>query len=201
MNVKRDFFYAKKRAINSFEKAHSEKKIDQKILSILNIINKSSVYFTTSSCSGRIVLLEIPRFGDKKNAKFLGKWHKTIEFDEILSSLISANKGQIWLLAQSSIIHVVAADLQAADKIIKIANTSGFKNSGIKSINRKIICEICSTERLDTPIGSNKVLLCDKDFLIFLVNIANEIIEKSNKKLLRFEQILKKYLSTNKTTN
>jgi tRNA wybutosine-synthesizing protein 3 len=130
----------------------------------------------------------------------LGKWHRYIEFDEIITASKKAKRGQIWLIAQSSIIHVVTANLKAADKIIKIANASGFKNSGIKSLNRKIICEICSTERLDVPVGRNRVLLCDKEYLQLLINIANEIIEKSTKKLLRLEQKLKKYLSTHKTT-
>lgn len=200
MTPKHDFLEGKKKAINSLEKAKSESKADEKILPILNILNNSGEYYTSSSCSGRIVLLEIPEIGDKKNAKFLGKWHRCIEFDEIISASKKAKKGQIWLLAQSSIIHVVAANLKAADKIIKIANASGFKNSGIKSINSKIICEICSTERLDTPVGKNKILLCNKEYLQLLVNIANEIIEKSTMKLLRLELNLKKYLSTYKTT-
>jgi len=201
MMLNKDFLNRKEKAINSLEKAKNESKADEKILPILNILNNSEEYFTSSSCSGRIVLLEIPEIGDKKNAKFLGIWHRCIEFDEIITASKKAKKGQIWLLAQSPIIHIVSANLQAADKIIKIANASGFKNSGIKSINKKIMCEICSTERLDAPVGRNRNLFCDKEYLQLLVNISNDIIDRSTKKLLRLEQKLKKYLSTHKTTN
>jgi tRNA wybutosine-synthesizing protein 3 len=200
MTQKQVFLRGKEKAIESLDKAKNEGKADEKILPILNILNRSEEYYTSSSCSGRIVLLEIPEIGDKKNAKFLGKWHRCIDYDEVIDALQKAKKGQIWLLAQSSIIHIVSANLNAADKLIKIANASGFKNSGIKSINSKIICEICSTERLDAPIGNNQFLYCNEEYLQLLVNIANEIIEKSTKKLLRFELKLKKCLSTHKTT-
>lgn len=194
------FLDGKEKALRALEKARIENKVDEKIIPILDILNNSREYYTSSSCAGRIVLLEIPQIGDKKNADFLGRWHRAIELDEILSASKRAKKGQIWLLAQSPIIHVVVADIQAADKIIKLANASGFKNSGIKSTTKKIICEICSTERLDAPIGKNKTLFCEKEYLQLLVNIANDIIDKSTKKLLRFEHKLKKYLSTHKTT-
>ena len=49
----------------------------------MNIINKSDDYYTSSSCSGRIVLIELPEIGDKKEAKFLGKWHREILRNEL----------------------------------------------------------------------------------------------------------------------
>jgi len=164
------------------------------------MINDSREYYTSSSCAGRIVLLEIPQIGDKKNARFIGKWHRTIEPDEILSVAKKAKTGQLWLLAQPPIFHIAANNNETADKMVKIANASGFKNSGVKSTRRKIIVEVCSTERLDAPIGRDGLLFCSDEHLQLLVDIANEVIEKSTVKLHRFEQKLKKYLSTHKTT-
>ena len=72
MNVEQDFNEGKKSAIKKLEKAHDAGEVDKGILPILNIINKSENYYTSSSCFGRIVVLEIPDIGDKKNAEFLG---------------------------------------------------------------------------------------------------------------------------------
>ncbi len=174
--------------------------MDVGILPILDIINSSDDYFTSSSCFGRIVLLELPVIGDKKNAKFVGKWHRTINPDEILSVLDQAKTGQLWILAQSSIIHIGAKTNESADKLLKIAYSCGFKHSGFKSLENRYIIEICSTERLDAPVGQNGKLFCDKEHLDLLVNISNKIMEKSNAKLKRFEQELRKSLSTYKTT-
>jgi len=201
MKSKKSFFEGKEKALKSLEKALGENKADEKILPILEIINDSREYYTTSSCAGRIVLLEIPSIGDKQQARFLDRWHRTIEPCELLSPAKKSKKGMIWLIAQSPILHIAAKTNTAADKMVKIANASGFKNSGLKSVGKKPIVEVCSTERLDAPIGKNGTLFCNEEHLNFLVDIANEVIEKSTLKLNRFKQELKKYLSTHKTTH
>ena len=200
MKNEKIFLDAKKKALDLLYVAKNEKKVDDDIISILDIINDFEDFYTSSSCFGRIVLLEIPSIGDKKEAKWIGKWHRSIKSDEILKVLKNANKGQLWILAQSPIIHIVAKTNNAADKILKTAILSGFKNSGIKSIGRKIVVEVCSTERLDSPVGLDGNLYCDDEYLKLIVNTANEVLEKSTIKLHRFEQNLRKYLSTHKTT-
>jgi len=187
MDSKKEFLEAKRNALISLEKACNENQVDEGILPIIKIINEFEDYYTSSSCAGRIVLLEIPDIGDKKNAKFLGKWHKSIRPDEINISAKKARKGQLWLLAQSPIIHVTSINNEAADRMIKTAISCGFKNSGVKSIGKKIVVEVCSTERLDAPIGRNGLLFCNEKYLQLLVKIANDVIEKSNNKLLRFK--------------
>ncbi len=200
MNYEKLFLDGKKQAIQKLNNAISEKKVDIGILPILNIINKSENYYTSSSCFGRIVILEIPEIGDKKEARFLGKWHKEIEIDEVISKLKNAKFGQVWILSQSPIIHIVAKNEISADKILKIAISCGFKNSGLKSFGKRIVAEICSTERLDCPIGCDGIIFCDKKHLELLVKISNKIIEKSTNKLYKLEVKLKKDLSTRKTT-
>lgn len=201
MNIEQDFLEGKKSAISKLNKAKKENKVDKGILSILDIINGSEKYYTSSSCYGRIVVLEIPNIGNKKEARFLGKWHRAIDIEELISAIKKAKIGQIWLLSQSPIIHITAKTNDAADRILKTAIACGFKNSGIKSFKRKIVVEICSTERLDVPIGSDGVLFSKKEHLELLTNISNEIINKSRKKLDKFEKQLKKDLKTHKLTN
>lgn len=201
MKVEKEFLYVKEQAIKSLEEAHNENKVDSKIKPILDIINKSNEYYTSSSCAGRIVLLELPHIGDKKQAIFLGKWHDTITLENILSESKKAKKGLLWMLAQSPIIHVSAFSVDAANKLVKTAISSGFKNTSIKSTTKKITVEVCSTERLDAPIGRDGNLFCSEEYLQLLVDIANEVIEKSDVKINRFEDKLRKSLSTQKTTN
>jgi len=74
--------------------------------------------------------------------------------------------------------------------MVKAAIACGFKNSGLKSLGKKIVVEICSTERLDAPIGRDGNLFCNEEYLRLLIEIANEVFEKSNEKLTRFEKKL-----------
>ena len=200
MNTERNFIENKKNALKNLKKAKNENKVDEGIIPILDIINKCEDFYTSSSCFGRIVILEIPNIGDKKEAKFLGKWHRKVTFDEIFSSIKGAKTGQLWFLSQSPIIHVIARSVNSAENILKTAISCGFKNSGIKSIGNKIIVEICSTERLDSPIGKDGEILCNKEHLKLLISISNKIIEKSTKKVYKLEEKLGKDLSTKKTT-
>jgi len=200
MNLEKSFIENKKNATQKLNIAKKEKKVDIEILPILNIINASENYYTSSSCFGRTVILEIPSIGNKKEAKFLGKWHRQIDINELLTALKQAKKGQIWLLSQSPIIHIVSKNDIAADKLLKIAISCGFKNSGLKSFGNRIVLEICSTERLDCPIGEDQNIFCNKDHLELLINISNKIIERSTNKLFKLEKKLKKDLSTDKLT-
>ncbi len=194
MDSKKEFNDGKKNALKSLEKAYHIKKIDEGILPILHLINASCNYYTSSSCAGRIVLLEIPNIGNKKEAVFLGKWHRTIDPDEIKNAVEKAYRGLLWLLAQSPIIHIVSDTSKNADAMVKTAISCGFKNSGIKSLGKRIVVEICSTERLDAPIGQDKNLFCNEEYLRLLVDISNEIIEKSKVKLHQFERKLHDFL-------
>ncbi|MGF3554918.1 MAG: tRNA-wybutosine modification methyltransferase TYW3 [Thermoplasmatota archaeon] len=169
MPLEKEFLKSKEKAITYLKKAKINDMVDKKISTILELINNSNEFFTSSSCAGRIVLLEIPKIGDKKNARFLGIWHRKIKSFELLSALKEAKTGLIWIIAQSPIIHVYAKTLDDADKLVKIANASGFKNSSFKSFNKNIVIEICSTERLDAPIGRDGVLFCNKSYLNLLV--------------------------------
>ena len=200
MCTSKEFLDAKERALNLLWKDKSENKVDKGIERILDIINKSDDYYTSSSCAGRIVLIELPEIGDKRGAKFLGKWHRRIDQSEVELAAKKAKTGLLWLLAQSPILHVAAETNSSADRLLKTATSCGFKHSGLKSIIGKTIVEVCSTERLDAPIGKNGSLFCDEEYLCLLVDISNEVIDRANHKLQRFERELKKSLSTQETT-
>lgn len=182
---KNEFLDAKENALKSLNDAFDKGKVDEGVLPILDLINTIKGFYTSSSCAGRIVLLEIPQIGDKRGATFLGVWHRTIEPDELKTAATKATTGFLWLLAQAPILHIGAETLQLADKMVKTAISCGFKNSAVKSIGKKIIIELCSTERLDAPIGRDGCLFCNEKQLSLLVQISNEVIERSQEKMSR----------------
>lgn len=192
MDKERKFFDDKKNALKKLKKAINKDIADEKILPILDIINQSEKFYTSSSCAGRIALLELPSIGDKKNARFLGKWHRNIKPSEMISVSKNAKIGQLWLLAQSPIIHITAKTNLDAEHMLKTVISSGFKNSGLKSLGRKIVIEVCSTERLDAPVGKDGKLFCNEEYLHLLVEIANDVIYRSELKLDRLKNGLKK---------
>ncbi|RLF43994.1 MAG: hypothetical protein DRN17_05280 [Thermoplasmata archaeon] len=188
----RSFLQAKEKAMETLKKAMENNEVDKKAIPIIEKLNGIDEFFTTSSCSGRIAIMELPSIGNKIDARFLGKWDDKIKIQDIKNALENAEKGEIWMLAQPPIFHVSASDVNAASKLIKVAKQSGFKNSGIRSIGKRVTVEVRSTEEVDAPLGIDGKLICDEKYLSLLVSIANEIMERAKNKL----SILEKNLST-----
>ena len=91
---------------------------------------------------------------------------------------------------QSSIFHVSTISMENARKLLNVANQSGFKYSSIKTFNGKIVVEILSTERIDAPLGKDGEIFVGDDYLKILVEIANKMMERMDKKLKRLEKNL-----------
>ncbi len=163
-------------------------RVDAKIIPLLEEINSIPYYYTTSSCAGRIVVLELPQLGDKKNAVFLGRWHRMVYRREVEETFRKSSRGYIWFLAQSPIFHVAAYTMEDADRLLKAGYAAGFKHSGLKNIGDKIIVELTSTERLDAPIGRDGLILCSEEYLELLVENANLVIKRGEEKLMRLKR-------------
>jgi tRNA wybutosine-synthesizing protein 3 len=175
---------------------------DEEIAGIIEKINSFDDFFTTSSCSGRIALICIPEIGAKREAKFIGKWHRPVTKEEVLeaikvkSSAEASEKGEIWLLSQSPILHVSCRGLEKAKILLRVAIASGFKYSSIKAIanskdNEKVVVEIVSTERMDVPLGKGGVMFCSEAYMDFILSKANFMLERGKEKLKRFYYGLK----------
>ena len=186
----RDFIQNKKITLKKLELAKKENLVDKDMIPLLDIINSYEEYYTSSSCYGRIVLLELPEIGDKRNAKFLGKWHRKIKKNEILNSIKKSSKGQLWFLVQSPILHIFSKDIISADKLVKIAISCGFKNSGFRSIKKNIVVELTSTERIDAPLGLDGNLYFKDNYLDFLLYLANKEFDRFSKKFEKFKKEL-----------
>ncbi len=183
----------KEETMQNLENAVAEGKVDPAIRETLELINAHEAYYTTSSCAGRIVLIWLPALGGKKNATFLRKWHNPVEYEELLDALEFRDSGVTFLISQSPILHIASRDITSARRLLNLSFSSGFKNSGIKSINERTIVEILSTERIDVPLGE-KELLADEKHLKILVKYANNALKRSRKKLKRLNKKLEKLL-------
>lgn len=188
----------KKERMESLNDRICQGEVDSKILPLIELINSRPEYFTTSSCAGRIVVLQIPKIGDKENAEFLGKWHREVEIPE-LEAVFSRlqDDGNAFLITQSPIIHVRCKNLRSAISLRNAAVDSGLKYSTIKSITLSsraepvnIVVEILSSENIHIPIASKGKLFPGKEYLKFMVENANSALHRAQKKLERFKKAI-----------
>lgn len=185
----KNFDEQKARAMAGLRKALEEGKVDEDIIPLLEKINSLENYFTTSSCSGRISIMEMPEFGDKVNAEWLGKWHREVTLEEVLDAIGMHSKGQLWFLVRSPIIHVSARTMEDAVRLLNLAIGLGFKYSNIKSIShKKLLVEIRSTERMDVPLGENGELWVSREYIARIVEMGNAQVRRFKWKLKRLEE-------------
>lgn len=177
-NQKKDFLIKKDKS--------KKGSIDKEIKELVDKINSLENYYTTSSCSGRILIITMPKSGKKQDTKWLFSSHNKISFngiEKVLNSIKNV-KEDVWFRAEPAIMHIAADTLENAVKLLNIARSIGFRRSGIIGIRKnKISAELISTERLETIIAKKGKIIVDKNYLKCLIKEANIKLKKTRIKI------------------
>ena len=189
--MSKDVFSKRKQDILSKIDKSFKQSWDKKIIGLCNKINSLKNYYTTSSCSGRIVLM-IDQ--DKKaEGLFIKVYHDLIDFKNLKNDLIEIskkNKKPIKFKQESCILHVACRTLEDASDILRKARLIGWKRSGIISFGKRIMVELISTERLEFPIIDRGRILVDSDFLRLIVQKSNKKLKNGWKKIWKLNNLL-----------
>ncbi len=199
--MKNIFLQQKKEILLKKDKS-SKRSWDEKIVKLCKKINSLENYFTTSSCSGRIVLM-IEQ--DKKaNNLFLKVYHELIGLEKLKKDLEEVNtlreypetfsqkmftKG-IKFKMEPCILHVACKNLEYAQELLDKAKLSGWKRSGIISSKKRFVIELNSTEKLEFPIIKNDKILVDDAFLKLIVKEADKKLKRTWGKIERLEKLI-----------
>ncbi len=150
--------------------------VDEKIIPLLNVLNSKPYYVTTSSCSGRIILLEYTK--GKSDSSFYKKWHREITDDDLINSIHDYNGSKtLWFSMDSFILHLYAEDLASAQNFLKVTRELGIKRGGINHIKTYPFIEIMGNEKLFFPVYDKHILVND-DYLKKTVNLSNTLLDK-----------------------
>lgn len=190
--------------INSFEKRKKDVlskldkssigKWDEKIAKLCDKINSLGNYYTTSSCSGRIILMID---ADKKGkGLFVFVSHDKISFEKFMKEINLALKKNVKIKfkVEPCILHISCNSLEDAEELYEKAKLSGWKKSGIIGVKNGFTVELNSTERLEFPIIQDKKLLVSEEFLKIVLEEANKKLEKSWVKIEKLDKLLNKSL-------
>lgn len=181
-------FAARKKAfLERLEREAGQGRVDGDIYPFLRRLNDIPWLYTTSSCSGRILLASVrtPSYSKGRGFVPIAKWHRAISADEVRAAI--EPHSDVWMLVRGAILHVVVNSARRAYELISIAHRTGHKHSGIIAMNRAgIVVEILGEERLDMPLklggreaadletataAANNVLLLAKARLAFLAGM------------------------------
>jgi tRNA wybutosine-synthesizing protein 3 len=186
------FDQQRENAMNQLAEARKNGETDDDIADLIDLINSNENFYTTSSCAGRVAVLQTPKEHDKLKASWLGKWHHKVTLQNLQEALKKHDEYVVYLQSECPIIHVVSKTLEGAEKILFAAQECGFRRSGIQAINpERVLVEICSTEMLEVPLAEDGKMLIDDIYLGYLVNIANTKFSSGREKLSRLQTKIK----------
>lgn len=189
------FQMIKRRHAATLEKAIADRKADELMIPLCRFVASTKRFFTSSSCAGRILLLELPEGENKKDSRFHFKRHSTVTLEEIAESLHQPSRGELWLKADPFILHIGCANLEDAERVLALMKEAGIKRGGIiVAQTGKFIVEFQGSQSLSAPVKKDENILVSPSHLEYLVVRANEKVSKNYRQLEKLEALMRKRL-------
>ncbi len=188
------FEMIKKRHKKTYEAALSQGKVDKPMESLCTFTAKTTNYYTSSCCSGRIMLLE--KHGSKKcDNLFHRRWHRTVTFEELKEGVNESTKGKVWFKMEPFILHIGCGTIENAKKILEAMQQAGVKRGGIiLAGDEKFLIEMQGTERMELIVKEDGKNLVSDEYLKKILETANPMLENNFLRLKKFEKEFKKVL-------
>ncbi len=186
-----NFSNEKKQCLEKSDKSKKQS-VDIRIREIVDFINSLEDYYTTSSCSGRILVIENLESRKKNEAEWLFASHEKASVQDIKNALASPSRNSAWLKQEGFILHICCRTLDAADKIISLARDCGLKRSGAISFSKRIIVEILGTDRIEAVLARHGAVIASDSYIEAAAEEANLKMEKNFERLILFFDALKR---------
>lgn len=156
---------------------------DEDIIPLLDKINSKEGYETTSSCSGRITLMQGVKKGE---SKWVFKTHEKSNWEDVFAIVSKLAEGeQLRFLYEPLIVHVKCANLSKAEELLSKLHCNGFKKSCLISFKSNLI-EINDTGKIES-IVSNEL---SAEYVKQLVGEANTRLEKTKGNIRKLSEIV-----------
>jgi len=194
----------KEKILKELREAIEKGEVDEEVIPILNSINSLESLVTTSSCAGRIQLIEVGELGDKEGSRWIGKYHSWPGVETLIEDITTwRGEGFLLLQCQSPIFHVRSRDIKRATWLLNLAREAGFKYSGIRSIRLdkkggivefSVVVELLTPNRLDLPLGRCGTLYISEEELRALLPLFKGCLERGKASLRRLRELLEEHL-------
>ncbi|KAK3612463.1 hypothetical protein CHS0354_032077 [Potamilus streckersoni] len=173
--------------------------VDAHIIHLVQFINDHPDLFSTSSCSGRIILLDNSDIDEtsikKKGCQWIFTSHDLVESKEVIGSLKSVNGNAVFKF-EPFVLHAQCRNLTDAQTLLSCALSAGFRNSGISIGNKgKFITAVRSTHSLEVPLTCDGKLMVSEEYIEYLVKLANIKMKENFQRIERLFTNMKETLT------
>mmetsp|Transcript_11000 Transcript_11000/g.41070 ORF Transcript_11000/g.41070 Transcript_11000/m.41070 type:complete len:1313 (-) Transcript_11000:885-4823(-) len=165
--------------------------LDAPIADFVHFLNAQSDFVTTSSCSGRICVFEENSATPNDSSKGRGNWalveHRQVEPEEVLRVLQKAGSDDVSSLRatlrhEPMILHVQCRTFASANKLLKLAISQGFRESGmVPSAARNLVAIRTTSDIIAAPVILSGCRVPD-DAVVAMVCLCNAAFERNAKR-------------------
>ncbi|MCE4603762.1 MAG: hypothetical protein F7B20_02210 [Aeropyrum sp.] len=158
---------------------------------VLLKLNKPAKLETTSSCMGRVSIVEGEWHWMRDEARIVYKTHDTLTLDEV-ERVLSRPFTDLWLKASGPIIHLKSSSIECAHSLIQLARIHGFKHSGIISAQRggHAVVELMSSLEMSLPLRVRNRDIIREESLVEVVELANRIVNLGRRRLYSLAEVV-----------
>jgi len=162
--------------------------LDPGIEPMLERINSVPGLATTSTCIGRVTIVEgeWPWERGEEAARIVYKTHTRLTLERLMAAL-SLGYCNLWLRVSPPLLHVRAASEECALHLLELARRTGHKHSGIISLAGEagIVVEIMSGAQFTLPLTARcaRTVTLSAPSLERLVSLVNETLEENRRRL------------------
>ncbi len=162
--------------------------VDDELVELLELLNRSPNVYTTSSCAGRITLgCNDTSWEDKKSTRLPFKSHKPVSVNDVLSVIEKIDCRWMWLKVSYPLLDIAVKNIDDGLKLVEVARKAGFKYSGIQpSRGQKYHVLIRGNDNVQVPLRKE----IDVEELAKIISLMNRILLDGKVKLARLVSML-----------
>lgn len=170
--------------------------LDRDLLPLLMLTNTDSELYTTSSCSGRITVMDAEYPWTRDETGIIFKSHTPLTPKELDFIYRFKPYRRIWVNATGPIIHIYSSTTKKAIRILEVARKSGFKHSGVMHVSkaRGIFLELVTGIYMSQLVRTEDRVIVKQEELNSLVKLINIALLEGKKRLQKLHVELSKIL-------
>ena len=170
--------------------------LDRELLPLILLINMDAELYSTSSCSGRLIVMDAETPWSREETSTIFKSHVPVKPGDLEFMYTLRHSKNLWLIVSGPIIHISALKAKRAMEVLRIARSSGFKHSGIMHVSttKGFFVELVTGIHVAQLIKTRDRVVVPKEELDVLVELFNRFLLECKHRLQKLYLSLKSIL-------
>jgi len=173
--------------------------LDRDLVPLIALLNRDRDIYTTSSCSGRIVVVDGAVPWVREEADVIFKSHTPVAWSDVEFIYKTPPHRGYWLVVTGPILHFSTTSIKKAVSLLKKARIAGFKHSGIMHISttRGVFVELVTGVYMTQMIKTRNLDVVSQHDIVEVLALFNRALIEGKQRLQRLYEVFENSLPEN----